>query len=384
MLHRISTALAVAVVAIVAIAAAPQAFARKLGPEFQVTATGFSGKVAGFQNGAFVVVWRGSGGNIFAQRYHPNGTPNGGEFQVNTTEGGSPNVAALSNGGFVVIWGGGPAIFGQRFGSDGTPAGEQFRVDTPQSSHLGHVAVAGLSGGGFVVVWDSFDEDVFGAVFNSAGVHVRQEFLVNAYTVNRQRRPSVAALGNGGFVVVWDSLGQDGDGLGVYGRRFTANGTPLGNGQFRVNPIAQGGQCCASVAGLGADRFVVVWYIGGNLHGRRFNRNGPLGDEFRVNTSDAPIFISAFRPSTAASVAGLNDGRFVVVWSADLEFNGTYGIYGQRFDAAGNKLRGEFHVNTSTDGDQTGPSVAGFPAFSNGRFVVVWQPPGVSGQRFAD
>ena len=39
---------------------------------------------------------------------------------------------------------------------------------------------------------------------------------------------------DGGYVTTWTSEGQDGDGNGVYARRFGANGSPSGS-EFLVN-----------------------------------------------------------------------------------------------------------------------------------------------------
>jgi hypothetical protein len=396
MLHRILLAF---IVAIVAVCAASPAFARKVGPEFQVNTFTPSRqslpKVAMLTDGGFVVVWYsvgqdGDAGGIYAQRYNANGSHNGGEFRVNTTTEGnqfSPAVAALSNGGFAVVWssedGSGYSIYGQRFRPDGTPAGPEFQVNTFTVGPQLDADVAALTSGGFVVVWRSQGQDgarygIYGQRFGNAGARLGGEFRVDALTAADQRQPAVAALGNGGFIVVWDSINQQGESLGIYGRRFRANGTPVGAGQFRVDQARRVSLCCASVAGFGEDSFVVIWRGRSQNFGRRFDGAGALGPEFVVsnNPSRAP----------SSSVAALNDGRFVVVWRGRRADEDGYGIFGQRFDAAGNKVRGEFHVNTTIADQQSLPSVAGF---SNGRFVVVWIGPdgssyGIFGQRFSN
>jgi hypothetical protein len=391
MLHRMFIAF---IVALVAICAAPQAFARKVGPQFQVNTFTQNQQdkpaVAALEDGGFVVVWQsfaqdGDEGGVYGQRYHANGARNGDEFRVNTTtvdDQEAPTVAALSNGGFVVVWtskdGSGYGIYAQRFRPDGTPAGTEFRANTFTALNQTDPAVAGLSGGGFVVVWTSQFQDgngagVYGQLYRNDGTPVGQEFRINTYTANDQRRPAVAALGNGGFVVVWDSRDQDARGYSVFGRRFRANGTPLGAGQFRVNRTAKGSQWSASIASLGEDGFVVVWHepIPDVIFGRLFDRTGALAPEFLI---DQPAV--RFPPSVAA----LGEGRFVVVWT---RFEGTCNICGQRYDAAGNKERGRFLVNSTGSGGQ--PAVAGFTGFSNGRFVAVWaSSDGIFGQRFSD
>ncbi len=68
------------------------------------------------------------------------------------------------------------------------------------------------------------------------------------------------------------------------------------------------------------------------------------------------------------------DGDFVVVWEDDLGNRDGAGsaIFGQRYDASGNRLGGEFQVNSYTTGGQRIPSVSVSPA---GGFVVAWTSP---------
>ena len=70
-------------------------------------------------------------------------------------------------------------------------------------------------------------------------------------------------------------------------------------------------------------------------------------------------------------LATLSNGDFVVVWTDESgnfgeEFSG---VVGKIFDADGNVLVDEFHVNTTTAIEQFEPSVA---ALSGGGFVVGW------------
>ncbi len=80
-------------------------------------------------------------------------------------------------------------------------------------------------------------------------------------------------------------------------------------------------------------------------------------------------------------------GDFVVAWSSRDQDGSGYGVFGQRFDAAGNMVGSEFQINTHTINDQRNPSVA---IDNAGNFVVAWDSLGqvnpydreVYGQRF--
>jgi hypothetical protein len=79
------------------------------------------------------------------------------------------------------------------------------------------------------------------------------------------------------------------------------------------------------------------------------------------------------------------DGDFLVVWASEAQDGSGFGLFAQRFDAAGARRGGEFAVNQQTLGDQLGPSVA---VGSDGDFVAVWQsgsgavPGSIRGRRF--
>ncbi len=92
----------------------------------------------------------------------------------------------------------------------------------------------------------------------------------------------------------------------------------------------------------------------------------PLGDEFVVNTFTGADQQTSGNQAVAMDAAG----DFVVVWQSKGQDGDGWGIYGQRFDPAGQKLGEEFRVNTTTAGDQTSPAVA---MNGSGRFVVAWQ-----------
>ena len=216
------------------------------------------------------------------------------------------------------------------------------------------------------------------------GDPVGGEFQVNTYATGRQSDPAVAADGGGGFVVVWESAvggGPDTSGDGIRAQRFDATGTPVG-GEFQVNTYSTGDQFFSSVTALGSSGFVVLWESNGgsvgtdasedSVQGQRFDATGaPVGGEFQVNT-----YTTSFQ---GFPMAAATPGGFVVVWhsegSSGTDTDGR-SIQGQRFDATGMPVGGEFQVNTYTTSLQRYPAVA---PLDGGGFVVVWSSGGSSG-----
>jgi hypothetical protein len=341
----------------------------------------------------FVVVWQsngqdGSDNGIFGQRYDATGQTVGAEFQVNTYTTYAqafPAVAIDAAGNFVVVWQGlGPdgssdGVFGQRYDAAGAPRGGEFQVNTYTTDGQYTPALAMEPGGGFVVVWTSYGQDgdapgVFGRRFDTAGAPRGAEFQVNTYTTSRQYNPAVAMDPAGKFLVVWQSVGQDGSGLGIFGQRYDAAGTRLG-AEFRVNTYTTSDQRYPAPAAAPGGEFVVVWQSlgadgdGTGVFGQRYDAAGlPVGGEFQVNTYATS---EQNRPAVAVDAAG----QLVVVW-ASYQDGDSYGIFGQRYDATGTARGGEFRVNTYTTGLQFLPRVASDVI---GNFVVVWQSDGQDG-----
>jgi len=379
------------------------------GAEFQVnsyiTGNQYLPAVASDANGNFVVVWGssgqdGSGNGVFGRRFNAAGLPQGSEFQVSSFSTGNqyrPAAVSAANGSFVVVWssdsqdGSGWGIFGQRFDASGLPQGAEFQVNSYTTYSQWAPAVASDANGNFVVVWHSHFQDgsylgVFGQRFDASGLPQGSEFQINSYTTRDQAFPSVASDTNGNFVVSWESDGQDGSSHGVFGQRFGAAGLPQGI-QFQVNSYTTGTQRQPAVASDANGNFVVAWRSDGQdgssygVFGQRFGAAGlPQGIEFQVNS---------YTTGTQRWLAAASDanGNFVVVWHS-LQDGSGWGVFGQRFNGSGLPQGSEFQVNSFTTSHQYLPAVA---SAANGNFVVAWSSYdqdgrgwGIFGQRYGD
>ncbi|MBA5776154.1 cadherin-like domain-containing protein, partial [Stappia sp. F7233] len=233
--------------------------------------------VARLDDGGYVVVWAsngqdGSGYGIYAQRYDADGTAAGSEFRVNAATANSqrqPAVAALAGGGFVVTWastgdGSLEGVYQQRFDAGGAALGGQDLVNETIAGSQDLAQVAGLAGGGHVVVWrsaraDGSGHDVYLRAYDAAGAALGGEALVSGGVAgegNGQDLPVLAALSDGGVLVAWSSA--DGDGAGVFARRFDAAGNAAG-AAFQVNSHDVGAQEEPAVAALADGGFVIAW-----------------------------------------------------------------------------------------------------------------------------
>ena len=176
--------------------------------------------------GGFVIIWEDKSSDladIRAQIFAADGTPAGGEFVVNATtvlQQWNPQIAALEGGGFVVTWhdssfSGGdtssPGVRAQVFAADGTPVGGELQVNTTTTGGQGTQQITALEGGGFVITWedwsqtggDTSDRAIRAQVFAADGAPIGGELLVNTTTSGTQAYPEVTALAGGGFAITW-------------------------------------------------------------------------------------------------------------------------------------------------------------------------------------
>jgi hypothetical protein len=295
-------------------------------------------------------------GGLVAGPAHGFAIPVGGEFHVNshTTDYQIlPEVCGNDDGTFVVTWssnyqdGYGFGVFGQRFDSDGSALGTEFQVNSTSPGYQ-FKPDSCCTNNGFVVVW-GFQSDgdgggIFGRRFDGTGTPLGTDFQVNSHTTGDQYYPNICCADNGDFIVVWeDQDGRDGDGSGVFGQRFDNAGSSAGT-EFQVNSHTTDDQG-AAVASCDADGNFVVTWVGGptfndtEIFARRFDASAvPQGGEFAVNsfTTDSQRY---------ANVCHHANGDFVIVWAAN-GFQSVFSsaVVAKRYDSTGVAKEAEFAV----------------------------------------
>jgi hypothetical protein len=312
------------------------------------TGNQYQASVAHDGSGNFVVVWASDthtgedNDGVFGQLYDSGGNAVGGEFHVNTYTTGVqflPEVSMNPSGNFVVVWtslgqdGDNYGVFGQRFDSTGTPQGGEFQVNTTTTGVQYRPDVAMTDLGTFVVVWSSGQSgtpnyNVFGQRFSSSGTPVGGEFQIDAATTGPSAQPVVATDNDGDFAVAWTQ--PDADGYGVFARRYDGSGNPEG-APVQVNTYTAGNQLRPSIAFDASHHFIVVWESIGQddpsdpaafgVYAQRFgDPSVPVGSEFAVN-----VFTTGNQVQPAVSMNA--NGNFAVAWASDGQDGSGYGIF---------------------------------------------------------
>ncbi|BAU41028.1 cadherin domain-containing protein [Leptolyngbya sp. O-77] len=339
----------------------------------------------------------------------------GSEFPINTITTGSQSTSLLTaeafstraiavdgNGGFVVVWtgpdgsGSNTGIYARRFNSagvaqnlfDGASSGlttNDARINTTTANIQQLASVAADAEGNFIVVWESIqdpvtgDSGIYAQRFDKDGNRIGGETQIHTGTLGDQTEVSVAMSPTGEFVVSWTSDVGDGNGTGVFVRRFNSAGVaqpieppigPASTDDIQVNTTTDLDQRFSNVAIAPDGSFVVTWSSVGQdgsgfgVYAQKFSSTGArVGTEFPVNSTTASN-------QQNSHVAIAPDGNFVITWSSENQDGSSWGVYARLFDSNGDPLTGEILVNQFTTGEQRYSTVA---MDSDGNFVVTWQ-----------
>jgi serralysin len=235
-------------------------------------------------------------------------------------------------------------------------SGGEVLVNTQTAGLEFFQSVSSLPDGGFVVGWLDQVHGMRAQRFDAAGIKLGGEIEVNAAAYEAGR---VAGLSTGGFVATWNE-GFD----GLKARVFDSNGVASGNAFF-VN-ATPGLNDEMDVMALPGGRFLVSWVDEDSFH-----VNAQIFDATGVKVGlkmDVDGTTGGFQPAGIALAAG----GFLLAWSN--QQGGTddpdASVRGQLFDEAGNKVGGNFLINTTTAGGQFVPDIAALPS---GGFVAAWQ-----------
>lgn len=308
----------------------------------------------------------------------------------------TPAIAQVSDNAFVVGWqdegSDGPdrntADAGARvIADDGTPQTGELALNTNLQSNQINVDLVGTQNC-FTAVREDFNnlgpegsfENIAVRPFSLDGTsRANSETLVDTdVTAERQSAPAVANLGNSNLVAAWDSGAStraDSDPFGVRARLLDADGAPQGP-SFSVPTSTRDNQLNPDIAALADGGFVAVWGDGSNrapdtdmsaTRARMYDADGtPRGDDSVLNTTTDGF-------QNTPQVAGLDGGGFVTVWRS---FEDPFGdqdtdrdVVARVHNADGSARTGEIALATTTAADQAQPDVA---ALEGGGFVAVW------------
>jgi hypothetical protein len=295
----------------------------------------------------------------------------------------TPAIATNKNGETVIVWtdnkNGTKDIYAKRFDNSGMPRGDVFQVNTTNNDEQSLPSVAINDNGEFVIAWTTKNQDgdglgVYARRYDNNGAYQGNEFKVNNSTTGDQWIPKVAINPNGGFVIVWQSFGQDGNAYAIVGQRFTNRGINSGF-EFIINNMPRGSQEFPDISMDSQGNFIVVWTTNQNqLIGNQTSSNYRDVYAKKFNKDGVPIG-QEFAISTTLGeqyypsvyMNSLND--ILVAWNTKEANSGYHDIYA-RYVSDSNQSKPAFRVSLNNRPDPLSkPSIA---MDSNKNSLIVW------------
>jgi VCBS repeat-containing protein/predicted outer membrane repeat protein len=222
-------------------------------------------------SGQFVIAWQGEGpgdsSGVFFRRYAANGTAiDTTDKRANVSSTGTqinPGVAIDGTGNVVVLWQDTAKLYFQRIltsesdinGTSGTWSTSRVQIDSTLSTSDAP-ALAMDAAGNFTVAYreQTILPGIWVRGFNANGTQKYSWFQAASGSATS---PSMAMASDGQFILSWQNTG-DGDGTGIYARKYLANGSANG-AAFQVNQYTTGNQTQSSLTMIDPNNFVVVW-----------------------------------------------------------------------------------------------------------------------------
>ncbi|WP_309622495.1 M10 family metallopeptidase C-terminal domain-containing protein [Novosphingobium sp.] len=341
-----------------------------LGTEFvlnnQVIGYQLSPRVVALADGGFAASWYSesptdpadnSVSHVAMRIFGADGTPQGGEFVVNTVTAGLQQqfeLVGLTNGTIASLYrdySGGTGLHARFFDTAGNPVGADVVIAGPESGRF-YTDAQALNGGGFLLTWSEViggKYDVRAQIFDSAGSASGSAFTVNQNTAQHESTSKVTLLSDGRLLVEWtvEALFNNNTPQNfAMGRFLNADGTPSGN-EFLlsargdqgvvVTALADGGFVASwseqvsdnpnGLAGTSLDLGSVTW-----LTFQRFDANGvAVGPEFQLESGNHEANSLTSHSLGTVSIYESGPDRLAVFWTdheVTLAANGSTSITG--------------------------------------------------------
>ena len=263
----------------------------------------------------------------------------------------------------------------------------EFVVTDNTVGHQFHPSIAHAGPGRIVVGWQG--RGVFGEsgaymrVFDHHGQPLSGDLIVGNSSSLQKEDLHLAGLGDAGFVAAWSERPPRGEG-DVLAQFFSSAGVVRGE-PFQLAQDNAGDQSSVAVTARAATGFYVSWstFARGSsnfdIAARFFDANGKATtDEFIVNSSTD-------YDQLGSTIAVLADGRILIAWHSFHEDGSNQGLYARLYSPEGDPLGDSFPLNKHTNGSQWSAALAALPT---GGFVAAWsgrgsdERSGVFGRRF--
>jgi hypothetical protein len=310
----------------------------------------------------------------------PPGVTGSSNLPINVTDNAAqfvPTVDFDAAGNMYFAWadqsdGNGYGVYSRKYLANLTPAsGNDFRANKTTTGDQTGPVIATDDNGNSTIAWiEQSDRDgqgwgIFGRRFNSSSTALDiNDVVMPSQPIGKQYMSSVARAGNGDYIVDWSGP-DDGDGRGTWVRRFDSAGNPLSN-DVRANTSTAGNTWATDIAANTNGDFVVVWRDdSGDTDKIRFRSYHANGSPIKGADQLAGPYNAGAGRNFSPTVGIADDGTFVICWTE----GGAGGTACERFDSNSNSLGKFLGTTTKTGTAQASPGIG---VGNDGTFVVTW------------
>ena len=335
-------------------------------------------------DGSFVLAWQESGGtatglDVYTQRFSAAGLALGNRVRVNTSSPGNqsnPAIAMNAIGKYVITWqdsGSSSGIFARLFSADGTPSDQILAVSTQTTNGEAQQPSIGMDlAGNFVIAWTyAGSKQVQARRFTALGIPLGAEFRVDttgAETNQGASAPSVAVDGTGNFAVAWQTGMGPGNGTGIFGRWYKANGAgalQTTGERITIRQVLNGTTpdpyTDPNLAMNKRGDAIVTWSASGAIEARRFDSLGRMDGSL----------IQPLNPTGGQPRSGIDaEGNVTLIWK-----NGPNYLFAWQ-DRWTNQL-------SPTVFSTIGDGAVALAMHPDGDFIVAWPQSGSGGYAIA-
>jgi len=321
-----------------------------------------------------------------------------------------PQVAGLTNDGFVVVWESCPVdwsdytgpsqdetgcgVFGQVYDQNGTPVGGEFQVNYEAEKNHQRWPYLAVFDGGFLVAWQSWDDEFLQdeeyeywsanvKAYSDEGADLSKEVKLESTVTwghNVEMVGNIAAIGEAGsirFLLAWEAWYEDEP---VRGQLLELTGqdvlTPLSE-IFTLTDLTPGETGSPPAILAVDDSFLVAYDV------RIYVDEDDYYPRIEARFVDASTGVAGPANEIGKAAAGhshkpvslglVNGGaEFVAAFGNEAAHNGCHGVVLRRLDSAGVGFGYEYPV-TSSAGDEAYLGNASLAVAEGGEILVAWQ-----------
>jgi hypothetical protein len=253
---------------------------------------------------------------------------------------------------------------------------EEFTVYKGDYS-LYHPYSTFLENGSLVICWEK--NNIYAKIYNSELELSKNKFRVNEQTGRIHTKPLVFPVSEDRFVIGWHSKKKSGEKVGLVMQVFSNSGKKIGSEIIKKSLLFAKSwekpyaHRSFSFASLDNGKFIVI-FEGEQIIAQIIDKNGnKLGGEFQINSwsGDTP---------KRCNVAKIAEDKFIATWDGYADNNN---VYARLFNFDKEPLGKEFPVNVKYNGINRNSKIV---KVSDQKFLVTWvhrgDEEGIYGQFF--